>query len=498
MDSIGIPEFYAGRDIFITGGTGFMGKILIEKLLRSCPDLNNIYILIRSRKGKTAEERWNELTDLPVFDVLKAERPDALRTQVKVLEGDVREEMLGLNAEHYKLLEDNVSVIFHAAATVRFNEPFSEAVQMNTYGTTQIVNLALNMKQLKVLVHVSTAYSNCQISEIEEKIYPPIADWKEVLKITEKVDPQALTILTDKYLNGLPNTYVFSKSLAEAIVWEVRDKIPLVIFRPTIVIASWKEPVPGWMDNVNGPVGMMIGSGKGIIRTVPCNEEAMADFTLVDCAIKAMIICAWKRATFPISDDENIIYNCATTYKNITNGEIHKMGLEIIERNPLEQILWYPQMKLHKNLTLFRLEAVYKHFLPALIIDAILKILGKKTLVLKINTKIHVALLALSYFLLGSWKFHNKNFMSLLDDIPNKDKEAFDFNFLNIEPLDYFENCANKGGRKYLLKEGNLDKDKAKRNFLILKYLHYTMLTAFRITLIWAAYKIYCSYTSDI
>lgn len=61
-----IPEFYKGKNVFITGGTGFMGKVFIEKLLRSCPDLGNIYILMRSKKGKTIHERLKQLTDDPV------------------------------------------------------------------------------------------------------------------------------------------------------------------------------------------------------------------------------------------------------------------------------------------------------------------------------------------------------------------------------------------------------------------------------------------------
>jgi len=46
-----IAKFYANKTILITGATGFMGKVLVEKLLRSCGDLNVIYLLIRTKKG---------------------------------------------------------------------------------------------------------------------------------------------------------------------------------------------------------------------------------------------------------------------------------------------------------------------------------------------------------------------------------------------------------------------------------------------------------------
>ena len=52
-----IAQFYAKKDVFITGATGFMGKCLMEKLLRSCPDVGRIMILTRPKKGKTVNDR---------------------------------------------------------------------------------------------------------------------------------------------------------------------------------------------------------------------------------------------------------------------------------------------------------------------------------------------------------------------------------------------------------------------------------------------------------
>jgi len=56
-----VQDFYRGKNLFITGGTGFVGIGLVEKLLRSC-DVGTIYLLMRPKKGKQIEERLQELT----------------------------------------------------------------------------------------------------------------------------------------------------------------------------------------------------------------------------------------------------------------------------------------------------------------------------------------------------------------------------------------------------------------------------------------------------
>lgn len=61
-----IPQFYQERHILITGVTGFMGKVLLSKLLRCCPGVGKIYVLIRSSRGKNATTRLKEMLTLPV------------------------------------------------------------------------------------------------------------------------------------------------------------------------------------------------------------------------------------------------------------------------------------------------------------------------------------------------------------------------------------------------------------------------------------------------
>jgi alcohol-forming fatty acyl-CoA reductase len=66
MDSSEIYKFYKNKSVFITGGTGFLGKALIEKLLRSCNHLNSIYLLVRAKKGKTPTQRIDEIINCEV------------------------------------------------------------------------------------------------------------------------------------------------------------------------------------------------------------------------------------------------------------------------------------------------------------------------------------------------------------------------------------------------------------------------------------------------
>lgn len=63
-----VQEFFKGRNVFITGATGFMGKVLIEKLARSCPGIGKICILVRQKKGKDLKSRVKEILDVQVYN----------------------------------------------------------------------------------------------------------------------------------------------------------------------------------------------------------------------------------------------------------------------------------------------------------------------------------------------------------------------------------------------------------------------------------------------
>ena len=64
------------------------------------------------------------------------------------------------------------------------------------------------------------------------------------------------------------------------------------------VVGSWKLPVPGWHDNYNGPIGLMIAAGKGVVRTVisKTEKDSIFDCIPVDTVVKMMCIAAWLKA----------------------------------------------------------------------------------------------------------------------------------------------------------------------------------------------------------
>lgn len=195
-----IPEFYAGREIFITGGSGFMGKALIEKLLYSCPEVGNIYVLLRTKKGKSIDERLESLKKESVFDRLYAEKKDhLLGSKLIPIAGDVAELGLAM-AEKDKMRMKDVSIVFHVAASVRFDDPLKEAILMNTRGTRETVAFAETLPKLDAFMHVSTTYCNPDWKVVEEQIYPPLANWREAIKIAEAIDLETLDTMTAQWV----------------------------------------------------------------------------------------------------------------------------------------------------------------------------------------------------------------------------------------------------------------------------------------------------------
>ncbi|XP_017764856.1 PREDICTED: fatty acyl-CoA reductase 1-like [Eufriesea mexicana] len=485
-----IAAFYAGRNIFVTGATGFMGKVLLEKLLRSCPDVGEIFILMRPKRGLSIDDRLRKMLKLPLFDKLREENPSSLEKLIPIL-GDTSVEGLGIASIERHVIIERVSIIFHVAANVRFDEYLKTDMFSNVRSTRDVCILAGSMKKLVALVHVSTAYAHVDKPVIDEVLYPPLTDWRKALRMIETVDDETVRILTQKYVGSMPNTYTFTKRLAEQVINDYSKDLPCVIFRPTIVISSFREPVPGWLDNFNGPVAMMVGGGKGILRIVHLQPNLAADYIPVDVAINIMITTAWKRGLQTITKDPSVhVYNGSSyAIHRMTNRDLIVMGFKMNEEIPIEGSIWYPRIIITTNRIFHYVMTLLVHALPALIIDKALEAMGRRPMLMKIQKTIYSSSIRLYYFLHNEWIFHNDNMLKSLTDIPPAEKEIFSYDFSGINKEEYFRNCLI-GAKLYLLNEDFTRLNEAKQHYNRMKWIDRIFHTCFILLLIWTFGKV--------
>ncbi|CAH2101760.1 unnamed protein product [Euphydryas editha] len=486
-DAPTIPEYYKGKTIFITGGSGFMGKVLVEKLLYSCSDLDRIYLLLRTKKGVKAEDRIADIYASKCFDRLRKEKPDIFEKKVFFIAGDASELGLGMSDEDRTLIINRANIVFHVAASVRFDDSLKVAAKLNLRGTREVVELAKEIRNLEVLLHVSTSYANTNRKCIEEVVYPAFADWRDTLEVCENLDDHTLNVITPKYLGELPNTYVFTKQLAEHVMFEQKGKLPVVIMRPSIVISSFKEPLEGWVENLNGPVGMLLASGKGILRALYTDPNILSDYIPVDIAIKSFIAGAWARGIKKLQPNDDVdIYNCSTSHmKTMTIGEIVDFGKNIaIRKVPIEGMLWYCGGAVTRSRIEYNFRVLFFHLLPALLVDLVLRITGNKPMLFKLQRRIYVANLALHYYVTQQWTFKNDNFLVLRSKIKDEDKKPFYYEIETIDMPQFFINACI-GGKVFILREKMENLPKAKAHYKRMKILHQVVTTAIQGYLFW-------------
>ncbi|KFB36786.1 AGAP009690-PA-like protein [Anopheles sinensis] len=446
-----LRPFYDGKSVFVTGGTGFLGKVLIEKLLRACEGLRTIYILLRPKRGLTSEQRYREFVRHPVFDRLRSKTPQLLEKLVCV-GGDISLPLLGLSERDHRTLLEQVQVVFHVAATVRFNEGLIEAALLNTIGTKRLLDLCDNMQQLQSVVHVSTAYSNPCRSEVDEVVYPPPMDPEQFMQCIQLLPGDVINAIAGKLQGTHPNTYTLTKSITEQLVAQYADRLPLCIVRPSIVTGAVAEPYPGWIDNVYGITGIMMEIGRGTISSIMCDERCTMDVIPVDIVCNTLIAAAWENAqkiATPIR-----VYNCTSGQVNgIKWHEYGRITQQCAVRNPTKYVMLYPGFRFRTNRLMHKLVELLLHFLPAYLFDVLMRAQGAKPIMAKIAKRFQKAADTGEYFAMHEWSFRNDNLLGLGRRV-RRDRAGADFP-CDVRGLDwaaYIENYM-LGIRRFVLKD---------------------------------------------
>ncbi|KAJ0183923.1 hypothetical protein K1T71_000346 [Dendrolimus kikuchii] len=452
MSAPTIRDFYKERGVLVTGGTGFMGKVLIEKLLYAIPDIGNIYVLMRPKRGKSVAQRIDDMQRLPLFDRLRNERPSALK-KIKPIQGDVLFEDFGLSVLEIENLSKEVSIVFHFAATLKLEAPLKDNVNMNTSGTVRALNVARRLKKLAIFVHLSTAFCYPDYEILEERLHAPPVKPENVMKLIEWLDDKQLALLTPSLLGPHPNCYTFSKRLAESIVEQAYEELPVVIARPSIVCPALTDPVPGWIDSLNGPVGVMLGAGKGVIRTMLCDGSLYAQVIPVDTAINAIIAIGMLEATKKEKSELIPVYNVNIGHQKPTTwGDVLQVAKDYGRKHPVNWPLWYPNGDITTNVMVHELRRIFYHLVPAYCIDFILFLLGQKGILVRIQDRISQGLKVLQYFTMRPWSFPCPNYDGIKDKLNDEENIIFRTDLTKDDRQTYMENCV-EGGRVYCLKE---------------------------------------------
>lgn len=99
-----------------------------------------------------------------------------------------------------------------------------------------------------------------------------------------------------RLLGKWPNSYAFSKAMAEEAARRYSTGIPICVVRPSIVVSTWKEPIAGWTNNLYGATGVVVGSGIGLLRTLHCVPNNVAEIIPADIVINNIVVAAWDIA----------------------------------------------------------------------------------------------------------------------------------------------------------------------------------------------------------
>lgn len=206
---------------------------MIEKLLRSCPDIDKVYVLTRGKKGKNIQERIDDLVNVPLFDKLRDINPKALE-KIIAIEGDIGKENLGISQADLKVMHENVGIVFHSAATIKFDEPLRIATQLNVCAVKEVLSMCHKMRKLKAMIHISTAYTNCDQIEAREVIYPRNYQPDDIFNLLKTHSDDEILKKTPSIIGTLPNTYTFTKNIAERLTAKEANKLPVAIVRPSV------------------------------------------------------------------------------------------------------------------------------------------------------------------------------------------------------------------------------------------------------------------------
>ncbi|XP_037950867.1 putative fatty acyl-CoA reductase CG8303 [Teleopsis dalmanni] len=468
-----IPEFYANKNIFVTGGTGFLGTVLLEALLDTHPDIGTIYVLVRGKRKFDPNERINRLLQKPIFQKYNE------KTLAKVVPvvGELSEVDFGFSDEILNELIDKVNIIFHSAATIKFSSPLRTAIKTNLTGTMRTIELAKKLKTLSAYIYCSTAFCNSNNRGlIIEEVYKSQFDPYEMMKMAE--DDAVWENFTEEKCRGIirdhPNTYTFTKNLSENLMMAEMSGLPAAIVRPSIVYGTWEHPIKGWVGNANsGHLGFLAGFVKGIFRTMCGRATSVIDIIPCDYVINSSLVMGWYVGTRHLNQPE--VIHCTSGEVNpLTLSEFCDIMNASVERHPPNNFVWKPAAKL-RNGWRYNLFFYLFHILPALVFIIPEKLFGigmPQHTAYEYMRVFHKGTKAFDYFLDKDFRYSLKNALRVMSTMHESDKARYNFDSSQCDWSEFIDRCLI-GLRRYYFKEAAVTTSWHRNYWKVFNILYY-------------------------
>ncbi|KAK1288874.1 hypothetical protein QJS10_CPB19g00363 [Acorus calamus] len=356
-----IADSFKNKCILVTGSTGFLAKLFVEKVLRVQPEVKKLYLLLRATDAKTVTQRFrSEVTGKELFRVLKEKHGKGfdsfIAEKVSLVAGDIS--CVNLGIEETNLVETmwkEVNIIVNSAATTNFYERYDVAMGINVLGAKHVLDFAKKCAQLEILLHVSTAYVageksgvilekpfqmgetlnqasgldvDAELRLVEERLKELHAD--DVEPHLERTSMKQLGLQRARHF-GWPNTYVFTKALGEMVLGLHRARLPLVILRPTMITSTLQEPFPGWMEGTRTIDTLIIGYAKEQLTCFLGDLELIMDIVPGDMVANAMMAVAAAHG----NHQTETIYHVGTSVSNPVNyAVLLDSGFRYFTENP--------------------------------------------------------------------------------------------------------------------------------------------------------------------
>src|SRR5687767_1382250 len=176
-----IAETYAGKRVLLTGAPGFLGKVFLSALLRYCPDVGQVILIVRADNDQALQDRFiRDIATSPALDPLRdvhgLDLLEFLRSKVTLLRGDLGLPSAGLSEADLKTASEGLDLVVHCAGLVDFVPPLDKALSGNVDGTLHTLDIARRAGAGKAaFVHVST----CFVCGLKPGVHAEELDLKE-------------------------------------------------------------------------------------------------------------------------------------------------------------------------------------------------------------------------------------------------------------------------------------------------------------------------------